>query len=48
MCVPEQEVLQLWDSRIRTVCMHVNGIVDKVALLHPKWAADSMDEQMVH
>ena len=46
--IPEQDLLQCWDSKIRNVCVEVNGIVDQIAALHPKWVAESLDEQMVH
>ena len=48
LSLSEQEVLRSWDNKIRNVCTQVNSIVDQIASIHPKWVAESMEEQMAH
>ena len=44
----KQEMMVVWDGRIRNVCFLLNSIVDNISACHPQWLAASLDEQMAH
>ena len=44
----KQEMMLLWDARIRNVCFLLNSIVDNINACHSEWLAASLDEQMAH
>uniref|UniRef100_A0A914W8V8 COP9 signalosome complex subunit 4 n=1 Tax=Plectus sambesii TaxID=2011161 RepID=A0A914W8V8_9BILA len=42
----ERNILTMWDHQIESVCQQVNGIADKIAALHPQWAALTLSAEM--
>lgn len=44
----KQEMMLVWDARIRNVCFLLNSIVDSINASHGEWLAASLDEQMAH
>lgn len=44
----KQEMMLVWDARIRNVCFLLNSIVDSINASHGEWLASSLEEQMSH
>ena len=44
----KQEMMLVWDGRIRNVCFLLNSIIDHISASHGEWLTSSLDEQMAH
>merc|ERR1711994_554241 len=41
-----RQVLESWDSQIKSLCFQVNSVVDKIAMAEPDWLAKTIENQM--
>merc|ERR1712038_405235 len=41
-----RQVLESWDSQIKSLCFQVNTIIDKISAVEPEWLAKTLDSQM--
>ena len=44
----KQDVMPMWDGRIRNVCFLLNAIMDNINAYHGDWLVTSLDAQMAH